>query len=440
MDDVLVFLIFALATFAVVRVFVLASPDVRRVSVINAFFAMYFCFSYIGIVFIYYRMNEYYTVSLGVDDDAGIFKMFACSFVAIVCVLISYAKTPRVNIFGNLLNLRNLSSRDSRLAHAHICLIGLFFVVSLSVFFLYKNSLPSIPLFDIILGGQTNVRLSRSLATNSFSGNLWRYKVVLSGASFVSFICLADFMRSRSKVTLSFFLAYFALCSVWSLLDTQKMPIAVYLIQVFIVLLFFKNNSRYSIFNIILIVFVVYSALASMFFLFSDSMYADVRASMLKPLFRITMGQITPSYYYLEYFPDGHEFLMGRSFPNPGGLLPFEHYRIAVEIRNLMTLENYVIVGSAPTVFWAEMYANFGYFGVVFGSVLMGAVIKLVDSGIDLIQARVLRAALLASFCFLLPRYCLSGMSLLVFDYNIIITLFLAALFGVVRWRRESLS
>ena len=65
---------------------------------------------------------------------------------------------------------------------------------------------------------------------------------------------------------------------------------------------------------------------------------------------------------------------MGYSFPNPGGLLPFENFPLTVEVSKFMFPEHFAkgIIGSAPTVFWGEMYANFGPIGIVLSSFFVG--------------------------------------------------------------------
>ncbi len=46
------------------------------------------------------------------------------------------------------------------------------------------------------------------------------------------------------------------------------------------------------------------------------------------------------------------------------GILPFEPFRMTVEVMNWVNPNSNGVVGSMPTVFWAEAYANFGIIGV----------------------------------------------------------------------------
>ncbi|MBF4349498.1 oligosaccharide repeat unit polymerase, partial [Vibrio anguillarum] len=75
------------------------------------------------------------------------------------------------------------------------------------------------------------------------------------------------------------------------------------------------------------------------------------------------------------------EYLLGRSFPNPGGLMPYEPYRYTIEVMNWLfpDLVETGVVGTAPTVFWGEAYANFGPLGIPIVAFIIGCLIALVS-------------------------------------------------------------
>jgi hypothetical protein len=126
---------------------------------------------------------------------------------------------------------------------------------------------------------------------------------------------------------------------------------------------------------------ILFSSLIIFYIFFMGS--ADVFSAFGSIFSRALAGSIQPAYHYLEFFPHHQEFLMGRSFPNPGGILPIEPYRLTVEIMNWVHPNNEDIVGSMPTVFWAEAYANFGVSGVIFVPFLIGVVLYTVYYVVD---------------------------------------------------------
>ena len=92
-------------------------------------------------------------------------------------------------------------------------------------------------------------------------------------------------------------------------------------------------------------------------------------------------GSIQPAYHYLEIFPEKKEFLLGLSFPNPGGVFPHQPYALATEVSSWVKpgLAEEGIVGSMPTVFWGEAYANFSYIGLVFIPFIIGFLLFSID-------------------------------------------------------------
>ena len=89
---------------------------------------------------------------------------------------------------------------------------------------------------------------------------------------------------------------------------------------------------------------------------------------------RIFVGPIEALYHYLEIFPKQINFLWGRSFPNPGGLLPFEPFNLTQELSLIVFPKNELmgVVGSMPTIYWGEMYANFSYPGIIIPPFFIG--------------------------------------------------------------------
>lgn len=108
----------------------------------------------------------------------------------------------------------------------------------------------------------------------------------------------------------------------------------------------------------------------------------DISDALGRIFSRIFAGSITPAYFYLEYFPDVGGYLYGATIPNPGGILPYAPVRYTVDVMNWVfpSLAARGIVGSMPTVFWGESYANFGPFGILAIAFLMGLIISKINS------------------------------------------------------------
>jgi len=149
---------------------------------------------------------------------------------------------------------------------------------------------------------------------------------------------------------------------------------------------------------------------------------------------RAFAGQIQPLYHYLEIFPMKVDYLLGRSLPNPMGILPFEHYNLTVEVMNIVQpwhLEMGV-VGTMPTFFWGEMYANFGYFGVVLPPLIVGVVVCLFADLLDRLRPSPLVIAVIVWFALHIKNLSATSLSNYLLDFisfSMLIFLLLSLLF-----------
>ena len=91
--------------------------------------------------------------------------------------------------------------------------------------------------------------------------------------------------------------------------------------------------------------------------------------------------------------PNGRSLSLPGSFPCSGKLsirkffskswqyFPWEPYRLTVEVMNIVypELEAKGVVGSMPTFFWGEMYANFGSLGILVPPFFIGYVVYMIN-------------------------------------------------------------
>jgi hypothetical protein len=114
----------------------------------------------------------------------------------------------------------------------------------------------------------------------------------------------------------------------------------------------------------------------------------DLLSAFLSVFSRSFTGQITPAYFYLQYFPGVKDFLLGGTFPNPGGILPFMPFAYTVELMNWVfpDLAATGVVGSMPTVFWCESYANFGILGIPVIAMIVGILLTAISRIITLVK------------------------------------------------------
>ncbi len=134
-------------------------------------------------------------------------------------------------------------------------------------------------------------------------------------------------------------------------------------------------------------------------------------------------GQIQVAYYYLEYFPSYHPFLNGLSFPNPAGLLPFTNFPLTQQVHSWVhpELARIDIIGSMPTIFWGELYANFGFLGIIIITPLIGIILYIMNWYFESKKNTVLGLSLFIFLIFHYKNLALSSLSNYIFDLNLIL-------------------
>ncbi|OEC91403.1 hypothetical protein [Acinetobacter sp. YK3] len=160
---------------------------------------------------------------------------------------------------------------------------------------------------------------------------------------------------------------------------TEKAPIIWLIIGMFLVNVIIRRGGKIPLRSIVKISIPVFAILIGMYMFFMKSL--SVSDAFNSVLSRTFTGSITPAYFYLELFPEHYDYLHGKSFPNPKGILPYEPVRLTVLVMDWVNpqLEQLGIVGTMPTVFWAEIYANFGPLLIAPASFFVGFILKMFD-------------------------------------------------------------
>src|SRR5699024_4378745 len=155
---------------------------------------------------------------------------------------------------------------------------------------------------------------------------------------------------------------------------------------------------------------------------------------------RIFTGQLTPAYFYLEIFPSKVDYLLGRSFPNPGGILPWEPYRLTVEVANYINPEllSSDVTGTAPTVFWGEMYANFGFLSIIISSVVVGVILYMFQYIVFKLPFNSITIGLNTWLILEFQKLALTGLSSFLININLFVVLVLAIILIKTEMKRTS--
>jgi oligosaccharide repeat unit polymerase len=320
-----------------------------------------FVYAYIGLLPLYFGWDEY-RYKTGVQDRDIVFQVYIFSVICMLGLIVGfgYAKYVfKLKSIQPLTSIRPLHKKE----YFIIIILVLF---CFGVLLYYLSKLSSIAFLVVFTDGVTQAKVTRSLMGNDFSGKYHWYSVIMHDLyCLITFALFSAWLVVRKRLVCLLFMFTFMGSTFSAVMAGEKAPFAWLLIGLFLTYCLTELNGKMPVKSIIKFTGILFFVLALLYMVFMGS--KDFILAIESALSRAFTGGIQPAYHYLEFFPSYQDFLFGRSFPNPGGIMPFEPYRLTVEVMNwrFPNLAEMGVVGSMPTVFWAEAYANFGIFGVL---------------------------------------------------------------------------
>lgn len=327
-----------------------------------------FVFAYIGLLPLYFAWDEYRYVT-GIKSKYLVFKVLLYSSWTIISLIFGFAYARYILHFRpvRFQQIRNINKKE-------IVILIILMLFSISVFIFYLNQITKIAFFVSMQNSTLDeINIARSLMGNGFSGKYHWYKLFIHNLqNIITYIFFASWLISKKRLLLLLFFISFLASTFSSVMAAEKGPFVWLLIGLFLTHSLVRLNGEIYLKSIIKLIFILLTVLVVFYIYFSSS--RDIFSALLSIFSRSFTGAITPAYFYLEYFPYNQDFLLGRSFPNPMGILPFETFNLTVEIMNwkFPQYQELGIIGTMPTVFWGEIYANFGTIGVLTFPFLVG--------------------------------------------------------------------
>lgn len=345
--------------------------NIRELNLSNIIVFFLILFSYIGIVVLYFELDSY-RFKLGVNDKEIITRMLLYSIYGSISLIAGLHILPKRHTFYKINTYKYNKFRIEK--------IMLFiFILCISTLVYFINSLDTIVLFASITGQNEDLILARSNMTNNYTGISygWVRFILHDLLMFVSLFFWSNYKINGRRRTLTWIITI--ACVVSLLLTGQKAPIVWYLLAVVICIRLSTFRPDINVKALVWIFGIVIVILSAAYFLF---MRQDSWSSILASIFsRAFAGSIMPAYFHLKYIPSELPYLLGRTMPNPLGILPFEPIEITKVLHD-MVFPKYAqlgIQGSMPTVYWVDIFANFGPIAIGPISLIIGFYISLVD-------------------------------------------------------------
>ena len=377
-----------IAIFLIVPVFwlgLLRISGVRllTISVPSVLMAAVLIRQYIGFPVLYFQLDDYR--ALFIQDHAIIWQMFLWSIYSITMIQLGFVAANRM--MGPLhlqkqYNPFHDSVLSSRLTERLI--VYVLFGVCVAVLALYISKIGVVKLALVAAFGSvdtdTSTKALRSAMGNAFEGKYHWYRIFMRDyLSMASFAFFAHWLLCHKRFPLFIFIVSFVITGFSMLMALEKGPFLWYLISLFLIYAIIRREGRlsYKLVSVLAPVGFFIIGLMYVYFMGSPNIWTGITSGFS----RLTTGQMVGLYHYLVVFPDQVDYLLGNSFPNPGGIFPWEPYRLTVEVMNIVypELEAKGVVGSMPTFFWGEMYANFGSLGILVPPFFIGYVVYMIN-------------------------------------------------------------
>lgn len=350
----------------------------------------YIMFSFIGIPGIYFGWFTSYSPKL-MDSELIEFQWLVDGGGLLLMTLGFF-------FAGRVLSMVPRSTPAEGAVSAPLRVPLLLFFICVAVFVLYARLLPTIPILDVLSGKSTfAIRLARSQVTNDFqAGRLSYYSWFFSDVlGFVSYYLGGVALRRRDRNTVLAALVSILFALFVSIHTTNKAPLVDYVLGLTGMYFLLRSAGRIPVKVFMWIGLVSYSILSVMFFAF---FHYPPGFAVRRVLERTIGGQVTSQYWTLAFVKYVTGYLNGHSFPNPRGILPWEPYLLNRNVSLFMrgVSGSNLIVGSAPAVFWVEVYANFGVIAALLSAFAVGVFVYWVHYRVASGPLTPLRAALIA--------------------------------------------
>ena len=423
---------FILLKFSSVKFLTISIPGITIILIL--------IYQYFGFPILFFFLDEYKAVYI--QDREIIWKMFLGSSYTITLIIIGFI-FARAS-FG-LLHLNNQYNPFLKIivpnSAIQTFILLILFILSILVLGMYlsKVGLDNIAFLSAVGISETDVeaRVLRSSMDNAFEGKYHRYSLFMSDfLSIVSVAFYGQWLIKKKLSSLTIFIISFIICFFSMVMTTAKSPVMWYLISLFFTHMIIKYQGRYKLKHlaIIIVLGLIFIGLMYKFFFSVSDFWIGIKYGISRTI----TGQMLSLHHYLIIFPDQVGYLGGKSFPNPMGIFPYDSISITKLVHSTIFPEmfNKGIVGTSPSFFWGEMYANFGYAGIFFPPFFVGYLLYL----LNIIIFRLLTSPIVISiFIWMILHYrTLAGTSLssFIIDTDMIIMIFLLMLLNAKGFKK----
>ncbi len=248
----------------------------------------------------------------------------------------------------------------------------------------------------------------------------------------ISSLFLAMVYKKRKYFAL--FAMYFSTGIFFTLLTLEKSPAAIIVLSIMAILYLRKQKVSLK-FLVLSLFFVLLIPFLIMFFMQfgKENIWEMVVVSIFLRLFVVPSEAL---FYYFKTFPDYHDFLFGRS----SNLFSWLHSGESFNLSNYMARVVWKLpdtTGSLNVVYLGNFWADFGWFGVILSTLVVGVFIHFLYWKLLTVTDYVKNIISVAFICFFVPLFSVnffsSNITTLFFTRGLIIVIFILFVLQLVR-------
>lgn len=354
--------------------------DLRTITITKTFYFFFFLMTWLPGPFIYFengRSERSFFLS-GI-----IFGLLSAAFGTIISTKVQDFETNEITNFFKK-KFTKLTNQQIKFVNKLHLLILLPIAAALILYYLKTPIIPFFNLFQNLSPEELQQAREEAFKLldprwTSQNSTKWFYLfLILRTTIFPFFIlttCALYFMK-RNQTTLLIFSIFLSLGLLYAATTLARAPVAAIILRIIVLWIIFNNGKLSPLKLFISFLSVI------IFPLFITSFY---KTRNLIELF-VALGErmtITPArdlYFFFEIFPKHKEFLNGHTLVRPF----YDLFGIKT-----FYLENFVSMYISPSniktahtnaVYISNLYADFGFLGLIFGSFLVGFFIQFIDT------------------------------------------------------------
>ena len=298
--------------------------------------------------------------------------------------------------------IQSLITKEDKSAFITLILFTMVSFVSVVYTFISIGTVPILSMLSEAPPEEVN-RL-RIIASHEFAGNVYVRNILgLAMTPILSYVAYTYTVKSNFKGWKILFLILFVLSVAILTYNTAKAPVLMYILSFIFLRVLIKGKIKVK----TLVIFgAAVSFLLVIFYIFFGGGNTTFLSINSGPIGRILLSQLSSLYFHFHYFPEIIPFLDGRGMPGfVMRMFDMESVRTSRMIMELVNPEGVRngTAGVMNTIFTAEAYANFGWLGIIGGTIYIGVYIQLIYIFFMRVAKNPLTIALLTYLTYNLP-------------------------------------